>query len=100
MSKIILASGSTARAQALRSAGVHIDAIIPAKIDEDEVKNSFRAEGRSARDLADALAEIKARRVSSSHSQALVLGADQVLVHDGQVFDKPKEARDAQRNKP
>ena len=95
MSKIILASGSTARAQALRSAGVHIDEIIPAKIDEDEVKNSFRAEGRSARDLADALAEIKARRVSSSHSQALVLGADQVLVPDGQVFDKPKDVSEA-----
>lgn len=88
--RLILASASTARAAMLRSAGAVVQ-IEPAHVDEEAVKASFRAEGAPARDLADALAEIKAKRVSARHSGALVLGADQILTCDGHYFDKPAD---------
>lgn len=85
---LVLASASPARAAMLRAAGVEIE-IVPARVDEDEIKATFRAEGAAPRDLADALADIKAARVSSRRPGALVLGADQVLALDGAQFDKP-----------
>ena len=77
---LILASASEARAQLLRNAGVEIS-IAPARIDEDEVKTALRAEGASARDQADILAEMKALTVSRSHPGALVLGAFWKNIH-------------------
>jgi len=53
-------------------------------------------EGSSIRDIADALAEAKARKVSMAHT-GLVIGADQIMEMDGKLFDKPatiKAARD------
>ena len=92
--QIILASGSDIRAQLLRNAGVNFD-VIPAKIDEDMIKASLKAEGASSRDLADALAEFKARKVSEKHRDALVLGCDQVADLGGEVMSKPRDAEDA-----
>lgn len=96
MAALILASASEARADLLRNAGVDIE-IAPARIDEDEVKAALRAEGASARDQADLLAEMKALAISRSRPGALVLGADQILDLAGRAFDKPAtraEARD------
>ena len=96
MAALILASASKARADLLRKAGVDIE-IAPARIDEDEVKAALRAEGASARDQADLLAEMKALAISRSRPGALVLGADQILDLAGRAFDKPAtraEARD------
>ncbi len=92
--KIILASASQARAAMFRDAGVAVE-IMPARVDEDAIKQSFRAEGVSPRDLADVLAEAKARRVGAGHADALVIGVDQVLVTEGQTFDKPKDHAEA-----
>ncbi len=92
--KIILASASKARAAMFRDAGVAVE-IMPARVDEDAIKQSFRAEGVSPRDLADVLAEAKARRVGAGHADALVIGVDQVLVTEGQTFDKPKDHAEA-----
>ncbi len=61
-----------------------------AAIDEEAVRASLRAQGLGARDLADALAELKARRVSARRPGDLVLGCDQTLaLDDGRMFDKP-----------
>jgi len=92
--RVILASASAARATMLREAGVAAR-IMPAPIDEDAIKEAFRAEGIAPRDLADALAEAKARRVGASNPDALVIGADQVLVMDGRTFDKPRDLAEA-----
>ena len=92
--QIILASGSDIRAQLLRNAGVNFD-VIPARIDEDMIKASLKAEGASSRDLADALAEFKARKISEKHRDALVLGCDQVADLGGEVMSKPRDADDA-----
>jgi septum formation protein len=87
MTGLILASGSGSRAKILQAAGVDFD-IIPAHVDEDAVKDSMLAAGQSHRAVADALAELKAQRVSSQHPQDFVIGADQVLSFDNVLVNK------------
>lgn len=90
---LILASSSAIRSRMLTAAGVpHL--AMPARVDEDAVKAALAAEGASPRDIADALAEAKALKLSSRHPDALVLGCDQVLDHGGDVLSKPA-TRDA-----
>ena len=91
---LVLASASQIRAELLRHAGVEL-AIHPARIDEAAVKAALLAEGAPPRDVADKLAELKALRVGARHETALVLGADQVLVHQGEILDKPASLAEA-----
>ncbi len=73
----------------LRAAGVEVEAH-PALVDEASIKESLIASGAKPRDIADALAEAKARKVSRKFTGTLVLGADQILVTaDGEILDKP-----------
>lgn len=88
MTKVILASQSAARAQMLAAAGLDVTPVAAA-VDEDAIKRGMEAEGHPPRDIADALAETKALKISRKHPEALVLGADQVLVCEGRMFDKP-----------
>jgi len=94
---LILASESQTRARMLRDAGVSIESV-PARVDEASVKAALAAEGAPALDVADTLAEMKALRISGRRPEALVLGADQVLVCEGRLYDKPdsREAAAAQ----
>jgi septum formation protein len=94
MTALVLASSSATRATMLRAAGVDVE-IMPARIDEATVKQSMLAAGASPRDVADKLAELKAQRVSVRRPSRLVLGADQVLVHGGQLFDKAQSRAEA-----
>ncbi|WP_371060895.1 nucleoside triphosphate pyrophosphatase [Rhodosalinus sp. 5P4] len=91
---IVLASGSAIRASMLRQAGLEIETV-PARLDESAVKASMEADGTPPRDLADALAEMKARKVSDRIAGRLVLGCDQVLAHEGTVLSKPRSAEEA-----
>lgn len=97
MPALILASGSAIRQQLLRNAGVEFD-VAPPRVDEEAVKAALLAEQASPRDIADALAELKARKVSDRSPGALVLGCDQVLAFDGVILSKPatREAARAQ----
>ncbi len=72
----------------LEAAGVAFE-VAPAHIDEDEIKQAMQAERAPPMDIADALAEHKARRVSPRYPGALVIGSDQVLVIDGDIMSKP-----------
>jgi septum formation protein len=83
--KLVLASGSSSRAQILRDAGVTF-AIHPADIDEDAVKHEMRNAGAQA--IAEKLAELKSLQISTQFPQDLVLGADQVLALDNEIFSK------------
>jgi septum formation protein len=86
--RLILASQSAARRQILTAAGIDFDAMAP-MIDEALFKDRFRAEGISPRDLADALAELKAVKLSNRFPADLVLGCDQTMaLDDGRMFDK------------
>ncbi|TPE52549.1 Maf family protein [Amaricoccus solimangrovi] len=91
---LILASKSEARAAMLRAAGVAVE-VVPAAVDEAAIKQGLLAEGAAPRDIADTLAEYKARRVAGRAPAARVLGADQVLVCEGRLFDKPASAAEA-----
>lgn len=90
MTDIVLASASVIRQALLSSAGLHVR-VDPAAIDEAEVKAGYRRDGRQATDLALALAELKALRVSSRYPDALVIAADQLLVCGDIWFDKPPD---------
>ncbi|QCO02655.1 Maf family protein [Azospirillum argentinense] len=92
---VVLASGSRTRAEMLERAGVRVT-LAPAAVDEEEIKLAARAEGAPVEDVAEALAELKAQRVTRKHPGALVIGADQMLECEDRWFDKPAD-RDAAR---
>ena len=96
MTGIVLASASQARLALLQGAGVDVIAD-PAAIDETEIKQALRAEGADIAEAAEALAELKAQRISTRHPGQLVLGADQMLVCDGEWLDKPEDLDAARR---
>lgn len=89
-SPVVLASASPSRRQLLESAGLCVE-ISAAAIDESEVKQSLAAEGASALQTAETLAELKAGRLSRGRPGALVIGADQMLDCNGTWFDKPRD---------
>ncbi len=91
---IILASGSSIRAQLLENAGVPFT-VQTARVDEETAKRALLAEDVSPRDIADTLAEMKARKVSDKTPGAMVLGCDQVLDFDGRLLSKPESPADA-----
>jgi septum formation protein len=93
---VILASKSAARRQVLEGAGVPFEAAV-AGVDEDFVKTAMLAKGATPRDIADALAEVKAVRVSAQRPE-LVIGADQTLEFEGELYDKA-ETLDAARER-
>ena len=85
---IILASQSASRKAMLEAAGVAFSAEA-AGVDEDSVKAAMIGEGTDGRRLADALAELKAVKISRRHPTALVLGCDStVAAEDGTLIDK------------
>lgn len=91
---IILASGSETRADMLRRARVPFEIAIP-RIDEEAVRRALEAEGAKPRDVADALAELKARRIAEKRPEAVVIGSDQVLDLNGEVLSKPETPEEA-----
>ena len=85
---LILASTSESRRRLLGDAGLSFE-IVPPGVDEDEAKRSLAAERAPPQDVAEALAELKAVRVSGRHPAALVIGGDSTLACNGRLFDKP-----------
>lgn len=94
---LVLASGSSIRAELLRNANVAFVVDRP-RVDEDAMKDALLAEDAKPRDIADALAEMKARKVSDRYPEAFVLGCDQVLALGQTILSKPsnKDAAFAQ----
>jgi septum formation protein len=86
--RLLLASQSAARRQMLAQAGVAFETVA-ATLDEDEAKAGLLAAGFEPRDLAEMLAEMKAKTASAA-ADDLVIGADQVLeLDDGTMLSKP-----------
>jgi len=90
---VILASTSAIRQAVLTGAGVDFEAVSPG-VDETTIKDSLLAEGVGPRDIADALAEAKAVKVSRRKS-GLVIGADQTMDLDGKLYDKVDTVEEA-----
>ncbi len=91
---LILASSSSIRADMLRAAGLEIDTDSP-RLDEDLLRAALLSDEASPRDIADALAEAKARKIAGKRPDMRVLGCDQVLEHDGVLFNKPQTKDEA-----
>ncbi|MGP3696655.1 Maf family protein [Rhodobacter sp. NSM] len=85
--RLLLASASETRLALLRAAGLELEAS-PPRIDEEGARAALEAEGASPRDVADALAEMKAQKLADRNPDALVLGCDQVLAFDREVWGK------------
>ena len=83
---VTLASTSASRRAVLTGAGVAFEIEAPG-VDEDAARASLSGEGFTPRDMADALAELKATKVSRRRG-GLVIGADQTLDLDGGLMDK------------
>lgn len=92
--QIILASGSAIRADLLRQVRLDFRVAIP-RLDEDAIKAALLAEEASPRDIADALAEMKARKISDKNPDAYVIGCDQVLDASGRMLSKPVSPENA-----
>ena len=90
--RIILASGSAIRREILDGAGLDYEVIVR-PVDEGAIKEAMLEENSRLRDIADALAEAKAMRVSRQE-EGLVIGADQIMVMGDTLFDKPKNMDD------
>lgn len=89
MAELVLASTSVSRAAMLAAAGVAFEAVSPG-VDEEAVTAALAAEGAAPRAVADALAEVKAVKVSRRMPGRVVLGGDQVLaLDDGTRLEKP-----------
>lgn len=93
-SDLVLASGSPIRRTLLENAGLRV-VVSPARVDEATLRDSLLADGTAPRDIADALAEMKARRVSQKMPGPAVLGCDQVLNLGGRLLSKPADKDEA-----
>lgn len=91
---LILASGSEIRQNLLKNANVPVRIEKP-RVDEEMIKAALLAEEATPRDIADALAEMKAMKISEKFPGALVIGCDQVLDFDGRLLSKPETRDDA-----
>ncbi len=89
--QLILASTSAARQEMFCSAGIEAQ-FIASGVDEAALKAGFTGPPPA---LALALAQAKARSVAQAHPGAFVIGADQLLVCDGNIFDKPSDLAEA-----
>ncbi|KZM51203.1 Maf-like protein [Labrenzia sp. OB1] len=93
---LVLASGSSIRAELLKNAGLVIE-VDPADVDERAVEAPLLEAGFPPEDLAAILAEAKANDVSSRRHGDLVIGADQILAFEGERRTKPDDMEAARR---
>lgn len=88
--KLILASSSATRRGLLEAAGLRFTAEAAA-VDEASIKEAAQAEGLTPGDAALMLSDAKAMRIARRDPEALVIGADQLLVCNDRWFDKPPD---------
>jgi septum formation protein len=91
---IILASSSVSRYKILQAAGINFQ-VVNHLIDEDKEKQRIISENNTRLGkIPEALALKKAESISKKIRKSIIIGCDQVLVHNGQVFSKPKSFDD------
>lgn len=92
MSRLILASASPTRQALLKAAGVDF-AVNPARVDEQGVTAGLLSQGKDPGAIARGLAEAKALAISRQNPRDTVLGADSVLVLEGELIDKSPDLK-------
>jgi septum formation protein len=86
---LILASGSPQRRKLLKELGIPFRIVVPGVDESSTQKRPDR--------LVSSLALRKARAISDRHPGSLVLGADTIVVHRGNIVLKPLDVKDSQR---
>ena len=94
INKIILASRSQVRKKILNQNGISCE-VIPADIDEDQVKESLFKEKATPEIISKNLAELKANKVSRKKPNEIILGADSVIDLNGELISKPTNRKEA-----
>ena len=94
INKIILASRSGVRKKILNQNGI-ICEVIPADIDENQVKESLIEEKATPELISKNLAELKANKVSGKKPNEIILGADSVIDLKGELISKPTSREEA-----
>jgi septum formation protein len=92
--RLILASGSPRRAEILRNAGFEFE-VRPAHVDETRLAGEGAEQ--YVRRLAEAKARFVAERMTHENGAAILIGADTVVILEGQILGKPMSAEDARR---
>ena len=92
--KIILASRSAVRKEILNKNGITCE-VLPANIDEEQIKESLLKEKATPEIISKNLAELKANKVSKKKNEQLVLGADSVVDLNGELISKPTNRNEA-----
>ena len=91
---IILASRSGIRKKILENNGIKCE-VIPAKINEDQIKESLLETNATPELISKNLAELKAKKISEKKHGELVLGADSVIDLNGELISKPTNREEA-----
>lgn len=91
MRKIILASQSPRRQELLNNIGMTFE-IIKSNFSED-----ISDTNKSPETIAEELAYGKAKDVSDKLDSGVILGADTIVVFEGEIYGKPKDEEDANR---
>ena len=92
--KIILASKSAVRKNILEKNNFNCT-VIPSNVDEDQVKDSLLAAGATPLLVSKNLAELKSIKISNTHQDKMVLGADSVISLNNELINKPKRREEA-----
>ena len=92
--KIILASKSGVRKKILNKNGINCE-VIPANVDEEQVKESLLKDKATPEIISKNLAELKANKISKKKPNELVLGADSVVDLNGELISKPTSREEA-----
>jgi len=88
--RLILASKSPRRKELLEQAGL-IVTVVPSCVDEDAINIT------APENLVKTLAEAKAREVAGSYPESWVIGADTIVLIDGEILGKPDSTETARR---
>jgi septum formation protein len=91
---VILASRSGIRKKILENNGIKCE-VIPAKINEDQIKESLLEINATPELISKNLAELKAKKISEKKHGELVLGADSVIDLNGELVSKPTNREEA-----
>ena len=94
INKIVLASKSVIRKKMLDKNGINCE-VVPANVDEDQVKESLLQEKATPEIISKNLAELKANKVSEKKHDYLVLGVDSVIDLNGELISKPINRNEA-----
>ena len=94
INKIILASGSGVRKKILNQNGINHE-VMPANIDENQIKESLLKEKATPEIISKNLAELKANKISEKKPNKIVIGADRVIDLNGELISKPTNREEA-----